>query len=567
MTAFCCAGFYFFFFLFHWAIWQNPFVKFVQNPIAFLQAKTKAVPPLLLAAAVLCILGFVCFKVFTKLRAKKTKTEPSFPGDEDSFRAIFEGASVGIGLLDGNEKILHSNFALQKMLGYDAAQLKAAPLSSFAHPEDGRDGKNPFEDEAGSERAPHTRERRFYHHDGRLLWLRQEMVARHFASDSLRAHAPGAVGAVLLEDVTRRHNAENELRVMHEAIHNLYQVIVDRDLDLMEKMGALLHMGCRRFGAETGVVGQVIGGGFEILHVVSPDERLRKGKIYDASSPSADARNAVTARHQRLLQTSESMGAEFSHDWRNFPFYSTADVEVFLSAPIQVLGQIFGVLCFSSISTREEEFSRADREFLQLMAQWLGGELERLQAIAEIEIKQQSLMKANAQLEALATIDGLTGAKNRRAFDEQLEMEFRRALRYETPLSLLLLDVDKFKQLNDSLGHQAGDEVLKTVAQTLLQSVRVIDFVARYGGEEFVVLLPNTDAEGAMILSERLRIKVETAPYAQRAATASFGIATLTSQTKEGSELTRAADRALYASKENGRNKSTHVDELANDNE
>jgi len=544
-------------------MWQSPILKFLQNSPEFLPAKARGITWLvLIVGGVLLVLLIWLIKSLPKILVKKRTVEIEFPGDEDSFRAVFDKASTGVGLLDRNERLLHSNRALQEMLGYGADELGATPLSNFAHPEDAHAAKNPFKDLSEGERAKYSEERRFYHKDGRLLWLRQEIVARHFASDKQRALAPGAVAAILFEDITRRHNAESELRIMREAVHNLYEVIVDRDLDLLDKMGALLSMGCRRFGVETGVIGQVIDNGFEILQVASTDERIRRGKVYERNTQISDAHGAVTARHQRLLQNGENLSAEFMHDWRNFPFYSTADVEVFLSAPVSVLGRTFGVLCFSGISARETDFSAGDREFLQLMAQWLGGELERLQAVAELETKQFALLQANAQLEALATIDGLTGAKNRRAFNDQLEMEFRRARRYSTPLSILLLDVDKFKLFNDTLGHQAGDEVLITVAQVLMKSVRVIDFVARYGGEEFVVLLPNTDAEGAIILSERLRIKIEEAPWTARAVTASFGIATLSEEIKEGSELTHAADRALYASKENGRNRSTHVNDI-----
>ncbi len=559
MNSFSCSSL----FLLHFAWWQSPVVRFLQNPPAFLQAKARSANWLaLIVGAVILVLLVWFLKKLPKILSNSGKAQPQFPGDEESFRAIFDKAATGVGLLDRNERLLHSNRALQEMLGYSAAELQALPLSNFTHPEDAHDAKNPFKDLSEGERTKYSAERRFYHKDGRLLWLRQEIVARNFSSDKHRATAPGAVAAILFEDITRRQNAEEELRIMREAVHNLYQVIVDRDLDLLDKMGSLLEMGCRRFGVETGVLGQATDTGFEILQVASPDERLRRGKVYERSIHISDAHSAVSARHHRLLGSGENLSAEAMHDWRNFPFYSTSDVEVFLSAPINVLGRTFGVLCFSSISAREDDFSAADREFLQLMAQWLGGELERLQAVAELETKQHALMQVNAQLEALATIDGLTGVKNRRAFNDQLEMEFRRALRYSTPLSLLLLDVDKFKQFNDTMGHLAGDEVLKIVAQVLMKSVRVIDFVARYGGEEFVVLLPNTDVEGAIILSERLRIKIEEAPWEMRDVTASFGISTLTPEFKEGSELTHAADLALYASKENGRNRSTHVKDI-----
>jgi diguanylate cyclase (GGDEF)-like protein len=160
-------------------------------------------------------------------------------------------------------------------------------------------------------------------------------------------------------------------------------------------------------------------------------------------------------------------------------------------------------------------------------------------------------------------MDGLTGVKNRRAFGEKLTQEITRSVRYKTPLSLLLLDVDKFKQYNDTFGHLGGDEVLKTVARLLREHARTTDFVARYGGEEFTLVLPNTNAEGAMIMAEALRVVIESAPWPGHAVTASFGAATYSSKINSETELIGAADRALYASKENGRNRVTHAHDLS----
>ena len=204
---------------------------------------------------------------------------------------------------------------------------------------------------------------------------------------------------------------------------------------------------------------------------------------------------------------------------------------------------------------QNRELSRTQRELKTLN--------EQLQAqTRQIQEQQTKLQEANAQLQALAALDGLTGLFNHRAFKEKLEEELQRAVRYHLPLSLLLLDVDRFKQYNDTYGHPAGDEVLKMVARLLLQSPREIDFVARYGGEEFVVLLPNTDRAAALILAERLRLAIETAPWPQRAVTASFGATTLTPATANGAALIAEADEALYHSKETGRNRVTHADEM-----
>ena len=187
---------------------------------------------------------------------------------------------------------------------------------------------------------------------------------------------------------------------------------------------------------------------------------------------------------------------------------------------------------------------------------------ERKRSDQAVRETNQKLEEANRKLAELATTDGLTGVHNRRVFDERLAMETERATRYTLPLSLVLLDVDHFKQYNDTYGHQAGDDVLKAVAQTLQANVREADLVARYGGEEFVLVLPHTDAKAALIVAERCRAALETHSWAARLVTASFGIATLHTALTTGLEMVAAADRALYHSKKNGRNRLTHADAL-----
>jgi diguanylate cyclase (GGDEF)-like protein len=181
----------------------------------------------------------------------------------------------------------------------------------------------------------------------------------------------------------------------------------------------------------------------------------------------------------------------------------------------------------------------------------------------QIQEQQQKLQEANLQLQALATTDGLTGLKNHRTFKERLDEEFQRAARYQLPLSLVLLDVDRFKEFNDNFGHPAGDEVLKSVARLLRENTRNTDIVARYGGEEFVVLLLNNDRADALILAERLRQAIESAPWKQREVTASCGVSSLTLGTHTSAELIATADIALYHSKQNGRNRVTHVMDLS----
>ncbi len=173
---------------------------------------------------------------------------------------------------------------------------------------------------------------------------------------------------------------------------------------------------------------------------------------------------------------------------------------------------------------------------------------------AILEFQKRELEQVNRELCDLATTDGLTGLKNHRAFQERLATECETARRHRTPLSLLLLDVDHFKQYNDAHGHPAGDAVLKQVAHLLKQTTRDCDFAARYGGEEFVVILPQISQASAIKAAERCRVSIEAADWGCRTVTASFGVATLSLDNPDGDSLIAAADQALYAAKYNGRN-------------
>ena len=179
-----------------------------------------------------------------------------------------------------------------------------------------------------------------------------------------------------------------------------------------------------------------------------------------------------------------------------------------------------------------------------------------------LEKQKTALEAANAQLEALALSDGLTGLGNRRALETRMEQELGRAERYGLPLSLVLLDVDEFKDYNDTFGHPAGDEVLRLLSRALSGEGRETDFFARYGGEEFVVLLPHTDGAGAVKFAERLRSVLAAVPWPGRAVTASFGVATLHPAMQNQAELVASADAALYAAKAAGRDCVVHAQTL-----
>jgi diguanylate cyclase (GGDEF)-like protein len=165
------------------------------------------------------------------------------------------------------------------------------------------------------------------------------------------------------------------------------------------------------------------------------------------------------------------------------------------------------------------------------------------------------------QAELLATTDGLTGLLNRRTFNAQLQGRLREAQRYNRPLSLLLLDVDHFKKVNDTYGHPAGDAVLRGIAALAQKQARETDIVARYGGEEMALILPETDGHGAHAIAERIRKAVAAASHpSERGAiqvTLSIGVATWPGQGDSAEAVLDAADKALYRAKQAGRNRVT----------
>jgi diguanylate cyclase (GGDEF)-like protein len=173
-------------------------------------------------------------------------------------------------------------------------------------------------------------------------------------------------------------------------------------------------------------------------------------------------------------------------------------------------------------------------------------EIENLvQALAA----QAAVAIRNARLEELSFKDPLTGVYNRRYFALRLEEEAKRQARFGEPLSLVLLDIDRFKGINDALGHRAGDEALKETARLIVAHSRSFSIVTRYGGDEFAVLLVNTPKSGALKYAQRIRDVVERHAFDHGPLTVSVGIAALPDDVLRGDDLVPAADRALYAAK------------------
>jgi diguanylate cyclase len=184
--------------------------------------------------------------------------------------------------------------------------------------------------------------------------------------------------------------------------------------------------------------------------------------------------------------------------------------------------------------------------------------------VTDTAVNKIAQQQANEKLKNLSRTDHLTGLYNRGYWELRLIQEFKRFERYQSPCSLIMMDIDHFKKVNDRYGHPTGDEVIRQVSRAIKEQVRDLDIAGRYGGEEFGIILTNTEGDGACVFAERLRQKIETMLVhfdgQDIRFTVSLGVCTLNDHFKDYKEWLEKTDQGLYKSKEGGRNRYTFMD-------
>lgn len=250
----------------------------------------------------------------------------------------------------------------------------------------------------------------------------------------------------------------------------------------------------------------------------------------EKTSRALDLQSASLAKHPELLKQDVCEDSDSNNE----------------KCPMAIVPLIFQERFIGALQVTAADASR----------EWEGNELLLLRTVADQVAVAVNHANLFAQIQQQALTDALTGCFNRRSFEMQLDKELLMAKRSHQPLSVVMLDLDRFKQLNDSAGHDAGDTALRKLAECFREELRGVDSAARLGGDEFVVILPQANAEGALIVAERLRSRIartEIPEYGHLSA--SIGIAAFPAHATARADLVLAADAALYRAKRAGRNR------------
>ena len=281
------------------------------------------------------------------------------------------------------------------------------------------------------------------------------------------------------------------------------------------------------------------------------DKDKRKLNLLCHNHPEIENSFSIPLSSSPIMEAAVLRGQSIREpDFSTSPYYRGADNPLFkkgyfVSIPLMIEQEIVGVLNINDVD--QDPFNVNDLEFILNLSEFIA------MSISNAVLYEQT--------RKLAVTDGLTGISNRENMEKSLLSEFDRSTRYNSPLAVIFLDVDNFKEVNDAHGHQKGDEVLIAVGTLLKKMCRSNDIAARYGGEEFLMVLPQSNAQGAFKIAERLREEVMkmgfTANESNFTVTASCGVAELNTDSMENiDQLIALADQALYEAKNGGRNKT-----------
>jgi diguanylate cyclase (GGDEF)-like protein/PAS domain S-box-containing protein len=467
--------------------------------------------------------------------------DPAKKASEVHYRRLFENAKDGILVLDANTgQITDANPVLEEMLGYSHAELLGKRLWEIG----------PFRDIAASQDAFRELQRREYiRYDNLPLETKgHEQRQVEFVSNLYLANGQRVIQCII-RDVTARQRAEADLRNANDELSALVTALRERDreMQLLNRMHDLLQA-CTVPEEAYPVIARIGGelfaeqsGYLAIDHACEQHLETVARWGAEPSVPSVFSLDDCWAmRHGQLHEVGDPATGLLCH---HFVGRSGSG---YVCVPLMVQGEALGLLCLLPGRTGNEGDPVRRRQLAVTV-----GEAIKL-SLANLRLR--------TKLRDQALHDSLTGLFNRRYLEESLPRELHRAQRENIPLCVVMLDLDHFKQFNDRLGHAAGDALLRAVGQVLREKLRQSDISCRYGGEEFALVLPDSSPEAAQQRVEEIRLLVrgldlQYGGHRLGTVTLSAGIAAARDDRSNARDLLRAADKALYAAKQAGRDR------------
>lgn len=463
--------------------------------------------------------------------------EEALRENERRLRVLFENLPVGVSVQEPSGRVVYANPALSTILEMEREKILAGACNARQYL---RSDKSPMPPEEGADSQArrlglpvHDVETGIVTEHGKIIWVNVNAAPYPTVDQGL---------VIATVDITARKRAEEAIRLClrlweFASGHSLSELL-QKTLDEIEVL---------------------TGSRISFYHFVDRDQENLTLAAWSTQTKKDFCRAEGEGQHYPLSRAGVwtecfyRRAPVIHNDYSSHPGKKGmpdghATVLRQLVVPTLRDGRVVSIL---GVGNKTIDYDQRDAELVSYIA-------DLVYSIVENERAEEQIHQLNNQLERLAMTDELTGLANRRAFFVRGEEELKMARRYAAPLSLLMLDIDRFKGINDNHGHHVGDQVLQLVATTMQTLIREVDKLGRIGGEEFAILLPNTGPEEASKLAERLRRGVEKKTLRREnqviCVTISVGVASFGSNTKTLDDLLRDADAALYLAKNQGRN-------------
>lgn len=464
--------------------------------------------------------------VFVQVREQLSVevAEMSLTVSQQRFRSLFEYHPDPIISLKHDGTISRVNVSLEMKTGFLGEDLIGKPWLDVVDGASRPAAEQAFSIAAAGEAK--EIEARLLARSGSSMEVSLKLVPLRVADDVEGAYA-------IARDLTAQRAAEREIALQAERVRELYAAASARGKSVETQIDNTLALGCRMFGFDYGYVTRFQKNKVAILNAVGKGTPVPRGSVWQLDTSLS---RHLLGRHSLFVPDMRD------EPWASDPAFSTAPWGSYYGIKLVVNEKDFGAMVFAAREPRAALAAR-DRDLLHMMALFVSAALERVRYAESIE--------------QLAFYDSLTGLPNRVLFDDRMRQTIGAAKRYGRDFSVMYLDLDAFKAINDEFGHPEGDRVLREVSQRLLGALRESDTLARFGGDEFVVLQPvvnaQSDAEDlARKLVRALHDPIETGMHRHHVRT-SVGIALYPRDGTIATELLECADRALYRAKRAGR--------------